>query len=189
MLSEKRKAASLHARIIFPSLVEMRTRILQIRRVHIEMRLKQLGIALPPQPVPKGNYINFVRTGNLVYIAGSLPQPADGPLMLGRLGENMTVEEGKHAARLAGLNMLATLQIACNGDLDRVTRVVKVNRLLIPFAFAYALMACVLMLASNASYDLNREPFIPYLPHSCPYKASSSSSSFSFTWLIFSFIS
>lgn len=144
MLSEKRKAASLHARIIFTFLVEMRTRILQIRQVHIETRLKQLGIALPPQPVPKGNYINFVRTGNLVYIAGSLPQPADGPLMLGRLGENMTVEEGKHAARLAGLNMLATLQIACNGDLDRVTRVVKVNRLLIPFT--YALMACVLML-------------------------------------------
>jgi enamine deaminase RidA (YjgF/YER057c/UK114 family) len=97
-----------------------------IRKVHIEERLKQLNITLPPQPIPKGNYINFVKTGNLVYIAGSLPQPIGLPLIKGRLGENMTIEQGQEAARHAGLNMLATLQIACGGNLDKVTRVVKI---------------------------------------------------------------
>ena len=97
-----------------------------LRRVYIEARLEQLGISLPPQPIPKGNYINFVKTGNLIYIAGSLPQPIDGPLMRGRLGENMSIVEGQEAARLAGLNMLATLQIACDGNLDKVTRIVKI---------------------------------------------------------------
>lgn len=97
-----------------------------LRQVHIETRLLQLGITLPPQPVPKGNYINFVQTGNLVYIAGSLPQPINAPLITGRLGENMNIEQGKHAARLAGLNMIATLQIACGGNLDKVRRIVKI---------------------------------------------------------------
>lgn len=96
------------------------------RQIHVEARLQSLGIELPPQPIPKGNYINFVKTGNLIYIAGSLPQPKGGALMKGRLGENMTIEEGQLAARLAGLNMIATLQIACNGDLDKVKRIVKI---------------------------------------------------------------
>jgi enamine deaminase RidA (YjgF/YER057c/UK114 family) len=97
------------------------------RHVHIEARLKELGITLPTFPIPKGNYINFVQTGNLVYIAGSLPQPIGAPLITGRLGENMTIEEGQNAARHAGLNMLASLQMACDGNLDKVKRIVKIN--------------------------------------------------------------
>jgi enamine deaminase RidA (YjgF/YER057c/UK114 family) len=69
--------------------------------------------------------MTYVQSGNQLFIAGHLPIPADGkPMLVGRLGENMTVEQGQEAARLAGLQILATLKSAL-GDLDRVKRVVK----------------------------------------------------------------
>jgi enamine deaminase RidA (YjgF/YER057c/UK114 family) len=96
------------------------------RYVHIEERIKQLGYLMPPSPPePKGNYMTFVKAGNMLHIAGHLPIPVDGrPMIVGRLGENMTVEQGQEAARLAGLQMLATVKGAI-GDLDKVKRIIK----------------------------------------------------------------
>lgn len=96
------------------------------RSIHIEARIEELGYKLPPlPPTPKGSYINFSLNGNILHVSGHLPQPVGGALIEGRLGENMTIEEGQHAARLAALQMLATVKKACH-DLDNVTRVIKV---------------------------------------------------------------
>ena len=94
--------------------------------IHIETRIKELGYELPPiPPTPKGSYNNFIKRGNTLYISGHLPQPVGGDLVKGRLGENMTIEEGQIAARLAALQMLASVKKACH-DLDNVTKVIKV---------------------------------------------------------------
>eukprot|EP01038_Epipyxis_sp_PR26KG_P009059 gene9059-12219_t len=103
------------------------------RPIHIEAKILSLGLKLPQMPpIPKGNYMNYsIQPGSgktkIVHLAGHLPQPVDGPLMQGRLGENLTLEEGKLATRLAGMQMLATLQAACSGNLDRVVKVHKIT--------------------------------------------------------------
>jgi enamine deaminase RidA (YjgF/YER057c/UK114 family) len=95
------------------------------RGIKIEKRIAELGYSLPPvPPEPRGSYMTYMRHGNLVYISGHLPQHVDGTLMQGRLGENLTVEEGQAAARLAGLQMMASIRGAC-GDLDKVKKVIK----------------------------------------------------------------
>jgi enamine deaminase RidA (YjgF/YER057c/UK114 family) len=100
-----------------------------VRGVHVEKRLAALGHELPPiPPEPKGNYMTWSRTGSLVFLAGHLPVPPPSlkrPMVTGRLGENLTLEQGQEAAKFAGLQMLATL-IAAVGDLDKVTKVVKI---------------------------------------------------------------
>jgi enamine deaminase RidA (YjgF/YER057c/UK114 family) len=91
----------------------------------IATRLTELGITLPVAPAPVGNYVGGVITGNLLFMSGCGPRLADGRSMTGKLGEDMTAEQGYDAARLVGLNMLANIQ-AQLGTLDRVERVVKV---------------------------------------------------------------
>jgi len=96
------------------------------RSIHIEARIEKLGYKLPPlPPTPKGSYINFIRYGNVLHISGHLPQTIDGKLIKGRLGEDMKIEDGQYAARLAALQMLATVKKACD-DLDNVKKVIKV---------------------------------------------------------------
>ncbi len=95
------------------------------RKVHAEAKIASLGLKLPPPPAPKGNYVSFVKTGNTVFLAGHLPQPIDGPLITGKVGETLSVEQGQVAAKHCGLNLLASLQVACGGDLDKVKRIVK----------------------------------------------------------------
>lgn len=94
---------------------------------HIEARLAQLGITLPRPTTALGNYTPWVKTGALVFISGQLPFRNDGRMdLIGRVAyEHLTVEQGMEAARLCGLNLLAQLKAACNGDLDRVVRVVR----------------------------------------------------------------
>lgn len=97
------------------------------RNVHVEARIEKLGHTLPAlPPAPKGNYMNYSREGNIIYLSGHLPQKLDGSLIKGRLGENMTVEEGQVAARTAALQLLASMKGAI-GDLDKVQRVVRVT--------------------------------------------------------------
>ncbi len=86
--------------------------------------MAELGLKLPTISAPKGNYISYLQTGNLVYLSGHLPIPADGPMMTGRLGENMTTEEGYEASKVTGLQILATMKLNL-GDLDRIAKVVK----------------------------------------------------------------
>lgn len=90
-----------------------------------EQKLKQLGYTLPPTSQPVANYVKWVRTGNLVYTSGHGPTTASGEIIKGKLGESMTIEQGYEAARLTGLQLLATLKAAV-GDLKKVKRVVKV---------------------------------------------------------------
>jgi enamine deaminase RidA (YjgF/YER057c/UK114 family) len=92
----------------------------------IEARLQELGITLPNPPAPVASYVPFTRVGGLVHISGQVSRAADGD-HLGRLGGDLTLEQGQAAARVCGLNLLAQLKAACDGDLDRLVQVVKLN--------------------------------------------------------------
>ena len=93
----------------------------------IDARLAQLGIVLPDAPAPAANYVPFVITGALVFIAGQIPMADGKPQYVGRVGSDFSAEEGAACARLCGLNLLAQLRAACGGDLDRVRRCVKLG--------------------------------------------------------------
>ncbi len=90
-----------------------------------EARLTELQLTLPPAPKPAGVYKPVVQVGNLLYVSGHGPLRPDGTLITGRVGRDLTEEEGRQAARQVGLTILATLR-AFLGTLDRVVRVVKV---------------------------------------------------------------
>ena len=90
----------------------------------VEDKLKELGHTLPGPGTPGGNYVPVVTTGNLVYTAGHVARRPDGSLVAGKLGTDLTVEEGYDAARVTALNLLGSLKAEI-GDLDRVTRIVK----------------------------------------------------------------
>lgn len=90
-----------------------------------EARLAELGIELDVPSSPVANYVNAVRTGNLVFLAGKGPRKADGEYITGKIGTDLTVEEGYQAARLVGINQLAVLKAEL-GNLSRVKRIVKV---------------------------------------------------------------
>ena len=90
-----------------------------------EARVKELGIELPMPPTPVGSYVGAVRTGNLIYISGQGPRKPDNSSLTGNVGADVSIEEAQAAARLVGLNALATLRAEI-GSLDQVKRVVKV---------------------------------------------------------------
>jgi len=92
----------------------------------IDQRLQELGIALPDGPAPSANYIPFVVTGNLVFVSGQISYE-NGELIAGKIGDGLNIETGQRAARACALNLIAQLKNACDGDLDRVTRVVKLG--------------------------------------------------------------
>ena len=89
--------------------------------------LTSLGITLPPVAVPAAAYVPFVRTGNLVFLSGHIARK-DGKPWVGQLGGAITTDEGKQAARAIAIDLLGTLHAAV-GDLNRVTRIVKVMSL------------------------------------------------------------
>ena len=90
----------------------------------VEQKLQALGLELPPAPKPVGLYKPMLLVGNLAYLSGHGPLKSDKTLITGRLGADMSLEEGFNAARQTGLAMLATLKEGL-GSLDRVSRVVK----------------------------------------------------------------
>jgi enamine deaminase RidA (YjgF/YER057c/UK114 family) len=93
----------------------------------VEQKLKDLGIVLPTPAAPVANYVPFVRTGALLFVSGQICIGADGKLVArGKLGENVSIEEGQQAARTCGVNILAQLKVAL-GDLDKVVRVVRLG--------------------------------------------------------------
>lgn len=91
----------------------------------VEERIRELGIELPPVPTPAATYVNAVRTGNLIFLSGTVPTMPDGSIPKGKVGEDVTTEEAVEHARRVGLSLLAVLKQEL-GDLDRVRRVVKI---------------------------------------------------------------
>ncbi|MGR9421680.1 RidA family protein [Rhizobium leguminosarum] len=91
-----------------------------------ERRLQELGITLPPPPTPFGAYVEAIRTGNLVFFSGMLPVVGREPRYIGRVGGDLTAEDGKKAAETATLSALAAARDYL-GSLDRVVRVVKLG--------------------------------------------------------------
>jgi enamine deaminase RidA (YjgF/YER057c/UK114 family) len=93
----------------------------------IESRLKDLGITLPTPPAPVASYVPYVISGNLVFISGQVTAAPDGLKYVGTVGKEISVEDGKAAARLCAVNLIAQVKAAAGGDLDRVKRCVKVT--------------------------------------------------------------
>ena len=93
----------------------------------IEAKLKELGIELPAVTAPIANYVPFTRSGNLVVVSGQVSVRNGKPEFVGKLGREISVAEGQQAARLCALNILAHLRTACDGDLDRVKRVLRLG--------------------------------------------------------------
>ena len=93
----------------------------------IDARLKELGIELPSPPAPVASYVPYVVSGKLVFISGQVTI-ADGALKhVGTVGKELSLEDGKTAARLCAINVLAQAKAACGGDLDKIKRCVKVG--------------------------------------------------------------
>jgi len=93
----------------------------------IDARLIELGIDLPEAAAPAANYVPYVITGNLVFISGQITLWNGDLMYKGRLGENLSLDDGLAAARLCGLNLIAQLKAACGGDLDRVSGCVRLG--------------------------------------------------------------
>jgi enamine deaminase RidA (YjgF/YER057c/UK114 family) len=91
----------------------------------VEQRLKELGVTLHTPDRPLANYVHAVRTGNLVFLAGHGPRKPEGGMVVGKIGRELDLEQGKEAARLVAINLLSSLKAEI-GDLNKVKRIVKV---------------------------------------------------------------
>lgn len=94
-------------------------------QVDFDKKLKELGVELYPPTKPMGNYVKVVRTGNLLFFAGHGPTRADNSNITGKVGKDLTLEQGYEAARQTGIALLSTLKGEI-GDLNKVKRIVKV---------------------------------------------------------------
>jgi enamine deaminase RidA (YjgF/YER057c/UK114 family) len=92
----------------------------------VEARLQSLGIVLPAAPNPVANYVPSCLAGNLLFISGQISRAADGTVTKGRLGTDLTVDEGRAAARLSALNVLAQVKAAV-GALDRIVQLIRLT--------------------------------------------------------------
>jgi enamine deaminase RidA (YjgF/YER057c/UK114 family) len=93
----------------------------------IEEKLSALGIILPTPAAPVANYVGFVKSGNNVFVSGQLPLENGKLQAIGKVGSEISLQEAKDAARLCAINILAQLKVACDGDLERVVRCVKLG--------------------------------------------------------------
>lgn len=95
----------------------------------VKQQLESLNITLPNPPTPAANYVPYTVTGNQVVISGQIPFDMDGSCeaQKGKLGDDCSIEKGQEVARICGLNILAQLQKACDGDLSRVKKCVRLG--------------------------------------------------------------
>jgi len=93
----------------------------------IAARLKDLGIELPVPPAPVASYVPYVKSGSVVFVSGQIPATSEGLKYVGILGQDLSAEDGKAAARICAINLIAQIKAACDGDLDRVKRCVKLS--------------------------------------------------------------
>ena len=93
----------------------------------ISEKLKKLNIVIPNAPNPVGAYVAFKKIGNLLFISGQLPLSADGNFIKGKIGKDLTLEDGQKASRLCAINILAQTKKAVNGDLTKVKNCIKIT--------------------------------------------------------------
>jgi len=91
-----------------------------------ETKLAEMGVTLPEAPAPAANYVPYVQVGDILYVSGQISNGPDG-FVTGKLGDDMDVAAGAQAARLCAISLLAQVKAACDGDLDRLVRVVKLG--------------------------------------------------------------
>lgn len=92
----------------------------------IEKRLAEIGVTLTEAPAPVANYVPFAPSGKLIFISGQVSS-GPGGLITGKIGADMSVEDGAKAARACGVSLISQMKAACGGELDRVARIVKLS--------------------------------------------------------------
>ncbi|MEP2027361.1 MAG: RidA family protein [Paracoccaceae bacterium] len=92
----------------------------------IENRLAELGVVLPDAPAPAANYVPHIRSGNIVYVSGQISSGPDG-FIVGKLGADLSVEDGAAAAKHCAISLLAQVKAACNGDIEQLVQVIKLT--------------------------------------------------------------
>ncbi len=90
-------------------------------------KLSELGIELPDAPAPVGSYVAFKKVGSLLYVSGQLPIGVDGKMIKGKIGKDLSLEQGQQASRLCVINILAQAKKAMNGNLDQVKNCIKIT--------------------------------------------------------------
>ena len=93
----------------------------------VSEKLNQLNIKLPKAPDPVGAYVAFKKTGNLLYISGQLPIGADGKITKGKIGKDLTLEDGQKSSKLCVINILAQANKAMDGDLNKIKNCIKIT--------------------------------------------------------------
>ena len=93
----------------------------------IHMFAKKLNIDLPEAPDPVGAYVAFKKMDNLLFISGQLPISSKGEILKGKIGKDLTLEDGQKASRLCVINILSQLKKALNGDLNKVKNCIKIT--------------------------------------------------------------
>ena len=92
-----------------------------------EENIKKLNIELPPAPNPVGAYVAYKKTGNLVFISGQISLRSNGELIKGKIGSDLTLEQGNEAAQICAINIIAQIKKACDGDLNNVKSCIKIT--------------------------------------------------------------
>ena len=93
----------------------------------IEHRLTELGLEIPKAPAPAANYVPFIIAQNLIHISGQVPLWQGKLQYIGTVGDDLSLDDGYQAARLCGINLIAQMRAACDGDLDKIKRIVKLG--------------------------------------------------------------
>ena len=95
--------------------------------MNVLKKLEELNIQLPKPPDPVGSYVAFKKIENLLFISGQLPIGLDGKMIKGKIGKDLTLEDGQEASKLCAINILAQAKKAMNGDLDKIKNCIKIT--------------------------------------------------------------
>jgi enamine deaminase RidA (YjgF/YER057c/UK114 family) len=95
--------------------------------VTAEENLKKLNIILPPAPNPVGAYLAYQKYKNLVFVSGQISLKPNGELIKGKVGSDLTLEQGQEAAQVCAINILSQIKAACNGDLNKIKCCIKIT--------------------------------------------------------------